>query len=328
MNKRHATEHASREDAGCATTQTSHRLTQPAQTTYSYVVTQVIADFRQAMQSTGITPLTTIIADGRIHRFRVEGDRRGTSNGYYCLHADGRPAGVFGSWKTGQFEKWLAQGGDDHGSNQADVAKMVRATRLQREVELGIKHAMAASMARDIWERAAPANPGHLYLLAKQILPHRLRQRCAQLLVPLEDIHGHLWSLQTIDTDGNKRFLSGGRVTGCFFRLGDTESVGRLLICEGAATGMTLHEETGDPVLSAMNAGNLMAVAKMARSRWSQRKIVLCADDDRRTPGNPGLTAATAAAGAIGGLLTIPRFPADDGGTDFNDMRKAGRVLP
>ena len=47
---------------------------------------------------------------------------------------------------------------------------------------------------------------------------------------------------------------------------------------------------------------------------------------DYQTPGNPGITAATAAAKAINASVAIPRWPegVDRGdGTDFNDLRIA-----
>jgi putative DNA primase/helicase len=82
-----------------------------------------------------------------------------------------------------------------------------------------------------------------------------------------------------------------------------------LLICEGWATGATLHEESGHPVLCAMNAGNLLPVAKAARAAWPGADLLICADNDRKTEGNPGLTAATAAAKATGARLAVPEFP-------------------
>lgn len=48
-------------------------------------------------------------------------------------------------------------------------------------------------------------------------------------------------------------------------------------------------------------------------------QMIICTDNDRLTPGNPGLTYATGAATAIGAGLAIPLFPGDLG-TDFNDL--------
>ena len=72
------------------------------------------------------------------------------------------------------------------------------------------------------------------------------------------------------------------------------------MICEGYATGASIHEATGHAVICAMNSGNLSEVAKAARELWPQREIIVAADDDQFTDGNPGLTKATAAARSIG----------------------------
>ncbi|MDT4875053.1 hypothetical protein FQZ97_1103950 [compost metagenome] len=60
----------------------------------------------------------------------------------------------------------------------------------------------------------------------------------------------------------------------------------------------------------------------MLRTRYPDAKIVLAGDDDRQTEGNPGRTAANAAATAVGGLVAFPDWPADAPLTltDFNDL--------
>ncbi len=87
------------------------------------------------------------------------------------------------------------------------------------------------------------------------------------------------------------------------------------------ATGATLHE-SGYTVACAMNAGNLKPVALALRAEYHSVEIIIASDDDRTTPGNPGRTAANAAAAAVGGLVTFPEWPADAplNLTDFNDL--------
>jgi putative DNA primase/helicase len=69
----------------------------------------VIGYFRTAMLDAGLACRGEIIPDGTLHRFYVEGDRRGTRNGWYILHTDGLPAGAFGSWKLGLSQAWCAK---------------------------------------------------------------------------------------------------------------------------------------------------------------------------------------------------------------------------
>jgi len=98
-----------------------------------------------------------------------------------------------------------------------------------------------------------------------------------------------------------------------------------ICIAEGYATGATVHQATGHPVAVAFDAGNLQPVAEVLRAAFPSALLVVCADDDHSTEGNPGLTMAASAAHAVGGLLAIPAFPdtREPGGTDFNDMAQS-----
>jgi putative DNA primase/helicase len=58
----------------------------------------------------------------------------------------------------------------------------------------------------------------------------------------------------------------------------------------------------------AFNAGNLEPVARAIRAKFPKLHIVICADNDVATPGNPGLTRATEAARAVRGFVVAPDF--------------------
>ena len=188
--------------------------------------------------------------------------------------------------------------------------------------DLAERQQKAAHDAAQRWAAAAPADPAHPYLQRKGIEPHGLRQDAGGLLVPMQDVGGTMHSLQVIDERGDKRFLPGGRVKGCFFMLG--EPGGTLIVCEGFATGASLHAATGHAIAAAFSAGNLLAVAQALRQQYPDARLILAADDDVATPGNPGLTAARATAAAAGGLLAVPDFGPDrpQGASDFNDQHQ------
>lgn len=163
----------------------------------------------------------------------------------------------------------------------------------------------------------------HPYLTDKGVEKHGdLREYRGALVLPLRDGDGVLHSLQFIGTDGSKRFLTGGRVTGCFFSVADKPD-GPLVICEGFATGSSIFEATGFATVCALNCGNLLAVAQALRAKWPEREIIIAADNDVRTEGNPGLTKASQAAKAIGARLAIPPFAdVTTHPTDFNDLHQ------
>lgn len=127
---------------------------------------------------------------------------------------------------------------------------------------------------------------------------------------------------QFIGPDGDKRFLTGGRVAGCYFSMGNAKGAAALCIAEGFATGATIHVATGYPVAVAFAAGNLGPVAKAMRKRFAGLRLIICTDDDVATKGNPGITNATEAARSVVGLVAIPDFGKDrpEAATDFNDL--------
>lgn len=282
-------------------------------------------EFREAMHRAGLPAPDRIEPDGVLHRFFVEGDRRGSRNGWYALHLDGRAAGIFGSWKTGFRSTWAADGKRLKDAEHEAFTELIQAARTKAQAERRDEHEVRAIEARAIWTAAVRANPMHPYLIAKGVQAHTLRQSGAVLLVPLFDMHGLLWNVQRIMPDGGKRFRP-GRAGGLYSPIGDLMNPALLLICEGWATGATLHEDSRHPVLCAMNAGNLLPVAKAARAAWPCADLVICADNDRKTEGNPGLTAATAAAKATGARLAVPEFPEGVSGSDFNDLANLRRA--
>ena len=86
-----------------------------------------------------------------------------------------------------------------------------------------------------------------------------------------------------------------------------------MLICEGYATGATLHDESGYRVYLAFSANNLLAVGRIVREKLPNAEIVFCADNDTAA-GNPGLTKANEAAAVVGGSVAVPPIFGD-----FND---------
>lgn len=181
----------------------------------------------------------------------------------------------------------------------------------------------AAVRATRIWASARPAPEDHPYLAPKQAASLALRTDAGRrLVVPLQDIDGRIHSVEFIAPDGAKRFLAGGAKKGHFAVVGAepgllAEPGGPLLICEGWATGASLHIATGHTVIAAMDAGNLMPVAEALRARFPAADLVLVADNDTKPDrdGNPGVEAARKVALAVDGRLAVP-----DGPGDANDL--------
>lgn len=282
-------------------------------------MTQAIDQFRNSIAAAGLTVPPEIHADGKLHRFSTNGKPTDLS-GWYVFYGDDLPAGSFGCWRSDVKLTWCAK--PDNAQTDAERLMMrdrLKAVQNQRDAEQAERQTTARQVAAERLAKGAPAID-HPYLTTKGIQPHGARADGDTLLIPMRDTDGTLHSLQRISGAGEKRFLSGGRVTGCYFSIGKPD--GLVIVCEGFATGASLHEATGHAVAIAFNAGNLETVATALRTKYPDMRVLIAADDDHLTEGNPGLTKATASAHAVNGDLVVPVFSGDRPAyaTDFNDM--------
>lgn len=143
-----------------------------------------------------------------------------------------------------------------------------------------------------------------------------------------------LYGVQKILPTGEKKFLPGMRIKGCFHKMGGPQFRsgfdGLIILCEGFATGATLQAAFPDNiVLSCFNAGNLEPVARDIRKAFPSASICVAADEDvltKRPNGeffNAGRVYGTQAAQAVGGKIVFPEFSREETlakNTDFNDL--------
>lgn len=168
----------------------------------------------------------------------------------------------------------------------------------------------AAKRAARIWGYKS-ADRGCPYLERKQVKNYGCRiNGKGNLIVPLFDKDGKIWNVQEIHADGHKPFLPGGRVSSCFFMIGQvTEQDQLICIAEGYATAASIHEATGHITVVAFNSGNIDKVGKEIRSLHPYARLVYCADDDSHSePPDAGLKAANKAVAATGGIVILPNF--------------------
>jgi putative DNA primase/helicase len=306
------------------------------------------------MREQGIDIRGNIIPDGALHRAHVEGDKSRTETAWYILHADEHPNGTFGCWKRygrNKFswsdksvtEEWTPE-------QRRQWQEKIERQRLEREQAEAERHDRAAERAQAIWDASEPADDNHPYLRRKGCKAHGIRvgrwDICNSqtgeittvsklaLLIPIRDTRKKIWSLQAIFPSTNnvlhrdKDYLKDGAKLGFFYAFGQPIN-DTILVCEGYATGASLHEATGHAVVVAFDSSNLEATASALRQRFPAFRIVLCADNDQWTTApiaNPGVHFAEAAATVMGGLVAIPNFDnsvyGDSKPTDFNDLAK------
>lgn len=262
-----------------------------------------------AMCAAGLQPAKDLKldADGVLVRYRVEGDKPGSRNGWAVLYGGEPMGGAFGSWKTGATHTWREPLDKPPTPQQKRIAlQQQEAAQQARAAEQRSMQAHAAARAAQLWQRARPATDTHPYLVRKGVRAIGVRRLRDMLVIPARDTAGQLSTLQFIRPDGAKRFLTGGAIAGRYFSMGRPDAC--LLIAEGYATAATIFEATGQAVAVCFNCGNLAPVAQALRAKFPTLRLVICADNDAGTPGNPGLTQAHAAARAVGADVVAPDF--------------------
>jgi phage/plasmid primase-like uncharacterized protein len=295
-----------------------------AAATESQDLVSPIEGFTKHCEAQGLV-IRDLIADGEIHRVPHISSKKGAVDGWYILHLSGKiPVGVCGCWKEPTFEsKWMADIGRSMSfSERLEHDKWVAEFKAKREADRVASQQVAAEKAEDEVSTYADASADHPYLVRKRIEPHGIKiDRAGRLVVPVIDNQGEILSYQTIDAEGNKRFLKGGKIEGGFYELRGNRKV--IFIGEGFATCASIHQATGFTTLVAFDCGNLAKVAKSAKEMFLGSRIVICADNDQFTEGNPGITKAKAAAGLVFGEIVYPTFNESDlpsKPTDFNDL--------
>ncbi len=273
-----------------------------------FVYFEMIDAFKAAIRKAGGSPPDYIEADGTLHRCYIPGHSVGSKNGAYVCHINGHPAGYFEDFKQGIKMTWKMEG--NHTQLSEVDRTQIAAANLQRQKELELKQQKAAEKSNSMFRNLKPAI-SHPYLTKKKIQSHNTRICKDALVIPIYAPSGELVNLQFIDKDGTKRFLSGGKKKGCFSFVGKLTPM--ILICEGYATGASLHENQGHWVVVAMDAGNLEPVAREIKKLYPNNQIVICGDNDAS---GIGQLKAKAAAMAVFGTVLIP----EQTGMDWNDV--------
>ncbi len=279
-------------------------------------------EFQDAIRAAGLCP-PDVIPTGKIIAFAGL-DKPKTNKSARCLLFPDRRGGWFQDYTTGLFEVWQSKREKPYTEAERQTFKEQRERdRVARALEVIDKHSQAVTKAVNIWQRAIYADAGNGYLYRKQVNPHGTKTGDSGglqgvLIVPIYDQHLNLVNLQFIQADGTKRFLSGGKKSGCFWWIGKKSPT--VLIAEGFATAASLYEATGNQVFIAFDAGNLANVAKAVRAKNPDAQIIVMGDNDHS---GTGQTAAREAALACGGRYMIPPIV----GQDWNDAINEGVQL-
>ena len=286
--------------------------------------------FRIDAESAGLSFPNGIEADDRWHSVPAEtGSGRKPNKGSYRFTNNGRPRGIFRRWNaepvgwTCPDETWRAIRDEDKAHGRSTLADLKRETEAKaaENAELRASQDAAAARAVERWNRAEPLTQSVGYLQRKRVESYGLRiEEHSVILIPLYRAKDELRGYQTIHPNGEKRYARGMERTGTYYPIPGT--LDTVYICEGYATGATIRAATGALTVCSMDSTQLGNVAAYVRSLLPSARLVIAADDDHKTTGNPGAKAARIAAERTGAEVRSPIFPEGRGDkdTDYNDL--------
>ena len=314
------------------------------------------------------------VMDGLSHRIKVEGDRPGEKSGFYVLHMDDHPAGYFNNHRTKAEIRWKAKGYSLTEAQKAAFAAQVAIKQQERKAEQQVQYAKVAQAVKELLAIAPPANADHPYLQDKNARPNGLKVvphntdglpqdsiiRICQdkqevktvrdehpdslvfvagdLLLPIYDTQGNIWSAQTIQPNGTKLFVAGSQKEGHFHVVGCNsegsavlKALGNakaIIMAEGYSTADTVSQAMNCPVVAAFDSGNLIPVAKLLHDKYPRKPIVIAGDDDQHLVAlngkNTGREKAQEAAQSVNGVAVFPVFALNEQASqklsDFNDL--------
>lgn len=99
-------------------------------------------------------------------------------------------------------------------------------------------------------------------------------------IFPCYDVNDKIWGYQRISESGDKFFLRGQRTSGTFFPIGDYKNAPLILVCEGVATGYSLHLALKYPVICTFSVTNMRAVILELNNKYPNKKIIIAGDND------------------------------------------------
>ena len=258
---------------------------------------EAIEQFKIALQSQDLI-VDEPIMNGKLHRCQVIGDKGRETSGAYIGFLDEYPAGYIENFKTGTKINWKFERGEivknDNAESAPEQKTMDKQKIQKRELELIKLQEKTAQRLQEEWDNSTKAPNNHPYLVSKKIVANNLKiDRFGNLLIPLQNIDGKLWSLQRITKNGkkligvikteqeikdNEEFSA--KKKGCFYSQEPLEKHESFQICEGFATAMSVQKITQKPTIMAIDSGNLLNVCDELIKKYPNKNITIFADND------------------------------------------------
>ena len=277
--------------------------------------------------------------DGERHSCKFKTDKGNSKNGNYEIYEFQDSQGPYFVAYVGTYKVNIGSRAVDTLCSRDKIPRNFKEKKekidAQKKEQARVEKLKAAKIADWIWNRYESFCQGDSkYLQRKKLLDKNLyglkikqkinletKEREKQLLVPMRKIDGTLVGVQTIDdATGDKKFLKNTDKKGSMFKVGMGEPADTYYVCEGVATGISVHEATGAIVFCAFDAGNLIHVVGDLVDKYPTKQLVIAADNDHEKEleckGNAGILKGGKAASKY--MLKMV-YPQDFKGSDWND---------
>lgn len=285
------------------------------------------AELEQVMQSRHfhIRGKINYSKSGEWQRFSDVTKHRRKRDLFVILHDFDRGA-TFGDWHYQ--EDWYTHWNSAYGRPTLTQLTEQKAELERKRADQLVERSKKQWRARELWYKfyVDKYTDDHPYVIRKCIRGFYSRQVRSWLLVPVRNIHYELMTLQIIKPDGFKRLWKGTSQKENMIWLSEKlpeNYRGTIHICEGYATGCTIYEAMGSPVICAINANNLFSVTQLIKNKFPFATLIICADNDCWSRDNPGISYAAHTMKVTGAIMRYPVFPAKyypEKPTDFNDL--------
>jgi len=242
------------------------------------------------------------LSDDSFQRFALQGKNPHKKDAFVYIIGQWDGA-IFGDWSQGTCYSWWYKN-----SIKTPIERRFIIQEAKKKQEE--QRAIYVEEAKKIYSDSS-FHIDHPYVKKKNIIPYLAKQFKNILVIPLHDCFNSLQSLQFICPDGTKRFKSGTSPNGNYLLLGSPLEK-KVFLCEGYATGCSLHQAYGLAVVCAFSAHNLIKVAAIIRDLYPDYTLIIAADNDIYGKENVGLKSAEEAAKISKSLIFYPIFSEED----------------
>ena len=281
---------------------------------------------RHDMASHGLPINGNIVFDGKIQRYSADEKPLKKDEWYVAnIDEDGNAHICYASYSTDekyQFSSWNNSEfkADDEKKNYQYKMRQLAKQKHQEEIEAAWEKTAQQLGVQYLELPIEPDEESSSYPTRKNIKPigvryHKNNYGQSAVCVPIRDIDGTLWSIQSIFKSGKKMFSKDSKTSHVFHTVNDETITDNSLvyICEGWATGVSIYnaiKEDNAFVVCAMSKSNIINAVEQIHNRYAKCQFILAADTDAKET-------VEKIANIYGCKVAYPEC---DKGKDFNDV--------